>query len=217
MPLVGQHDRLVEAVFLGLRFGQCRIDVNASDLGPGRRRIVVDAPPARHHAADAPLDVDVIAEGRHVDGKRIFEIVQPHADLFGALEGKGSDVHVLAEVVPPDELDRRAGELIQGDRDLEFQDLDRILHAAIVLAKFEHEQLLVLRAPVAADAFEDPGAVVKRMRHQAEAGVAIPLELAVQVDPVLCLLFAPGLGGASDALRLDRHLGRLYARLRGPG
>src|SRR2546423_3985668 len=175
MALMRQHDGLVEAVFLGLRFGKCGVDINAGDLCPGRRRIVVDPSPARDHAVDASLDVDVVAEGRHVDGKRIFEIVKPDADLFGALEGKGSDVYVLAEVVAPDQFNRCGGKLIQGDRDLEFQDLDGILHSAIVLAQLEEEKLLVFWAPIAADALEDPGAVVQGVRHQTQAGVAIPL------------------------------------------
>src|SRR2546423_5829317 len=124
---------------------------------------------------------------------------------FGALEGEGSNVDVLPEVVAADELDARRAKLIQGDRDLELQHFHRILHPAVMLPKLEDEELLVLRAPVSADALKDPGAVVQGVGHQAQASLPVALECPVQVDPVLLLLFPPGLSRARDALGFDRH------------
>jgi hypothetical protein len=43
------------------------------------------------------------------------------------------------------------------------------------------------------------------MGHQAQPRLAVPLELPVEVDPVLLLLFPSGFSRASDALCLDRH------------
>src|SRR5690348_16837616 len=74
-----------------------------------------------------------------------------------------------------------------------------------MLTQLEDEELLVLGTPVAADAFEDPRAVMQGVGHQPEAGIGVALELAIQIDPVLRLLFLPGLSRAGDALCLDRH------------
>ena len=117
---MGQHDRLVEAIFHRLGLGECRVDVDARDLGPGRRRIVIDPSPAGHHASDAALNVDVITEGGDIDGEGVLEVMQPNADLFGAFEGEWSQVDILPEIVAPDELDAGGAELVQADRDLEL-------------------------------------------------------------------------------------------------
>src|SRR6202011_6116481 len=87
----------------------------------------------------------------------------------------------------------------------ELQHLHGILHPPVMLAELEDEKLLVLRAPVAANALEHPGAVMKGVGHQTQTRVAVPLELAVEIDPVLGLLFPTGFSRARDALCLDRH------------
>src|SRR4029077_904341 len=120
MTVVGQHDRLVEAVFHGLGLGERGVDVDAGDLGPCGCRIVVNASPARHHAANATLDVDVIPEGADVNGEGILEVMETDADLFRTLESDRSDVNVLSEVVALDEIDAGGAQLIQADRDLEL-------------------------------------------------------------------------------------------------
>ena len=119
MTFVREHDCLVEAVLHGLGLGQSRIDVDAGDLGTGGGGVVVDPAPARDHAADAALDVDVVAERRDVDRERISQIMKSDADLFGTLEGQRPEIYILSEVVFPDELDAGLAELVQ--RNWDFQ------------------------------------------------------------------------------------------------
>ena len=205
VTILGQHDRLVEPVLHRLGLGQGGVDIDAGDLGAGRCDVIVDAPPARHHAADTAVDFDIVAKGRHVDGERVLEIMEANADLFGAFERKRPDVNVLTEVVAPNQLDAGFAELVQAHWDLELQDLHGVLHAAVMLSQFEEEELLVLGAPVATNPLEDPGPVLQRVGHQTNPGVGVTLDLAVEVDPVLPLFLPPPLGGAGNALCLDRH------------
>src|SRR2546425_335054 len=65
----------------------------------------------------------------------------------------------------------------------------------------------VLRAPGAAGPLRKPRGAVQGMRHQAQLGVGVALELAIEEDPVLRLLLPSGLSRTGDALCLDRHPG----------
>src|SRR4029077_742006 len=74
-----------------------------------------------------------------------------------------------------------------------------------MLPQLEEKELLVLRAPVAADALEDSGPVVKGVGHQAQSRVGVTLDLAVEIHPVLRLLLPPRFSRARGAFCLDRH------------
>ena len=70
MAVIGEDDRFIEAVLHRLGLGQSGVDVDAGDLGASRGGVVVDAAPRDHLAADARLDVDIVAEWRRIDGER---------------------------------------------------------------------------------------------------------------------------------------------------
>src|SRR5207253_2709915 len=52
-----------------------------------------------------------------------------------------------------------------------------------MVVEVQHVKLFVLRIPVGADTFEDAGAVVEGMRHDADLGVGDGNEFAVQEGP----------------------------------
>ena len=111
-PSGGEDDRLVEAVELRLALGERAVHVGAGDLAARRDGVVVGPPPARHLRADAALGVDVLPERDGEDRDVGVEVVEAHADRLGALVDDRPDVHVLAQPVAPQELDRDLGELL---------------------------------------------------------------------------------------------------------
>src|SRR5713226_988963 len=62
MPIVCQHDGLVEAVLYGLAFSESRIDVRAGDFSAGGDSIIIDASPRRNAAVQA-AGFNIVAEG----------------------------------------------------------------------------------------------------------------------------------------------------------
>ena len=183
MPLDGHHDRLVEAVFDGLRLRQGRLRVGACDLRPRRQRLVRDAPPAAHHAADARFDLDVLAEWDGVDEEVAVEVVQPDADLFARRVEQRPNIDVGLELIAAQELERVVDQLLGRERKLHAHDVRRPVHPVEVRGRREQVELAFLRVPVGADALEDGRAVVERVRHEAELDVVIAGKIAVEEDP----------------------------------
>src|SRR5213596_1834027 len=183
MTVDGHHDRLVEAVFDGLRLRQRRLRVGACDLRPRRQRLVWDAPPAAHHAPDAPFDLDVLAEGDGVDEEVAVEVVQADADLFARCVEQGPNIDIGLELVASQELERVVDQLLGRVRKLHAHDVRGPVHPVVVRGRREQVELAFLRVPVGADALEDGGAVVERMRHQAELDVVIAGKIVVEEDP----------------------------------
>ena len=75
-----EHDRLVEAVELGLRLGESGVGVDAGDLRPGRDAGIGDPSPATRLAAGALLDVQIRAERSDEDQQVVLEVVQADAE-----------------------------------------------------------------------------------------------------------------------------------------
>ena len=93
----GQHDRLVEAVELGLGLLEGHVHVAADDLAAGRQRLVRVAPPGRGHDPAARFGVDVVAERHGDDVQLVLEVMEPDADRAGRLVERRPDVGVLVE------------------------------------------------------------------------------------------------------------------------
>src|SRR5207247_9455724 len=80
----------------------------------------------------------------------------------------------------------------------------RALQALGVLARAKNVQLLLLGVPVGADTFEDAGAVVQRVRREADLRVREAYKVAVVIRP--------GLLGDLEAQRRGLRLSLFDAR-----
>ena len=183
MAVDGQHDRLVVACLDRFCLGERRLRVRASHLRARREGLVRNAPPAAHHAADARLDLDVVAERSRVDEKAVFQVVEAHADVLARGVQQRTDVSVRLELVASKKLDRCVDKLLGRVRQSHAQHVGVAAHSLEVGGRLQEMQLLLPRVPVSADALEAPGAVVQRVRHEPELDVVIPGELALEVDP----------------------------------
>ena len=201
----GQHDRLVKPRLDRLGLRERRLRVRAGDLRSRGQRLVRHAPPRADHAADARLDLDVVAERNRVDEEAVLEVVEANADLFAGRVQKRTDVDVRLELVAAQQLEREVDQLLGRVRKRHAHDVGRAAHALVVLGRLEQVELLLLRVPVGADAFEDTGAVVQRMGHQAEPHVVVAAELAVVRRP-RCWGEARAFLVAAFGLRFHTHL-----------
>ena len=180
-----QHDRLVESALQRFAFRERGVDVETRALGPDRSHRIVDAAPGRDHAAD-PAVADVQPHRRGHDREAVGDIVELDADDLSGLERERPDVDVLAVLVAPQQLERRFDQLLRcstGDRHLEHASV--LVHALEVLWQREREELLAFGVPVGADAFEHAGAVVEAVRQQADLGIRVADDFAVEEDPGL--------------------------------
>src|SRR5579872_1549343 len=177
-----QQYRLIEAVLNRFRLCERRADIDAGQLRASGRAVVVDSPPRRNADLQSFGSIEVRFVRHRHDREIAFDVVQPDADLFGRFECDRTHVDVLAVVVAARELHRVAAERfgIFGQREL--QQLRGRAHAIVVLGETEEEQLIIRGAPIAADAFKAPGAVVESVREQADPRVAVRLELTAVVD-----------------------------------
>ena len=186
-----EHQRLVEAVELGLRLLERHVHVAAHDLAARRQRLVGVAAPGRGHDPDALLDVDVVPERRGDHVQLVVEVVQPDADRARALVVRRADVDVLAERVPPRRLDHDRDQLVDRRQVLHQQHLRGVPDALHVLPDEQAVQLALLLVPVAADALERRRPVHERVGHDADLGVAerdpVALEVGDQVVERPCL------------------------------
>ena len=185
VPVVGQHDRLVEAVLHRLGLGESAVHVDAGALRARRGDVVVDATPRGHHAADAVVDVDVGAEGRGDDEEAVLQPVQADADLLRGLVEEGPDVDVLAPAVAAEQLGGDGAELLGAQRELHEQDLRALPQTVVVLGHPQREELLLLLDPVGADPLEAAGAVVEGVGQDPQPRVRVAADLPVEVDPAL--------------------------------
>src|SRR5438552_3705036 len=107
-----QHDRFVVACLDRFCLGERRLRIRASHLRARREGLVRNAPPAAHHAADARLDLDIVAERSRVDEKAVFQVVEAHADVLARGVQQRTDVSVRLELVASKKLDRCVDQLI---------------------------------------------------------------------------------------------------------
>ena len=186
-----EEDRLVVAGVVRLGLGEDRVEVLARGLRVRDQALRRDAPPGRDLGADAVLLALVAEVGaprpdrdRHLDRRVLGE--EPH--LAVAAEGERADV-ARVEAVPPDQLMRGLAKLV--DRVLERQvvELRRRVQAIEMLAMAEHRRPLL--GLVAADALEDPRAVVQPVAQDMDLGVVPSDELAVHPDPFRLFHGAP--------------------------
>src|SRR5436309_740355 len=182
VPVDGQHYRLVVACLDRFCFGERRLRVRACHLRARRKRLVRNAPPAAHHAADARLDLDVVAERDRVDEEAVLQVVEAHADVFARGVQQRADIRVRLELVAPKKLDRYVDQLLGRVRQRHAQHVCVATHAVVVSGRLQEMQLLVPRVPVRADSLEASCAVMQRVGHEPELGVVIPGELALEVD-----------------------------------
>ena len=92
-------------------------------------------------------------------------------DEFGAFVGEGADVDVGAVGVFFDQLDGDAAEVVDGVGDLHHKHPAAEEEALVVFAEAEDVHRFLIGVPVAADAFEDGGAVVEGVGQDTDAGV----------------------------------------------
>ena len=104
--------------------------------------------------------------------------VEPH--LAVAAEGERADV-AGAQPITADQLLRRLADLVQRVIERQVVEVRGLLQALEVVAVAEDRRYLGLGV-VAADALEDPGAVVKPVREHVDVGVVPGHELAVFPD-----------------------------------
>jgi len=71
-------------------------------------------------------------------------------------------VHVLAELVLPENFEDRRGELLPGERVLHPHEPERVIEAVDVLLEPEDIELSLLRVPVSPESLEDRGAELHR-------------------------------------------------------
>ncbi len=90
------------------------------------------------------------------------------ADPLGGFPDQRADVDVGVEGVAAQQLGGDLHELVGRGRDVEVQDAGVALPAQIVVNGADDEDLVALGVPVAADAFEDAGAVVQRVGEDAD-------------------------------------------------
>ncbi len=205
MSVNREHYRLVVACLVRLGFGQRRLGVRAGDLGPRGESLVRHASPAADHAAQAALDLDVVAKWNGVDEEALLDVVEADADLLAGGEEKGPDVDVGLELVATQHLDCEVHELLGRVGQGESHDVGGAPQAVEVSGGLEEVKLLLLGVPVGPDALEDASAVVEGVRHQPELDVLVAAELPVEVDPGVRMdrwLFCPCL-----RLRFHTHFG----------
>src|SRR5262245_56544715 len=111
VPALREDDRLVEAVLQRLRLRKRRVDVRTGHLCTSRQRAVRNPPPARDSAADAAVDLDVLAHRRGVDQKAVGKPMQLYADLLRRREEQRADVGVRSIFVAPKKLERELHQL----------------------------------------------------------------------------------------------------------
>src|SRR5262249_1610461 len=101
VPALREDDRLIEAVLQRLGLRKRRVHIRPRHLGTSRQRAVWNPPPAGDGAADAAVDLDVIAHRRAVYQGAVWKPVQLDADLLRRLEEQRADIGVGSVVVAP--------------------------------------------------------------------------------------------------------------------
>ncbi len=181
VPVLVKHDRLVEAVELGLGLRHGVVDVKAVHLGAGRDHRVIDATPGGGGAACASVRVQVGAEGGDEDQELVLQVVHAHTHHLGGLVDHRADVDVLLVAVARDRLQDDVAHLVLGVRDgVHAHDLGALADAADMIADLEEVQLLLVGVPVAAYALEDRGPVVEGVRHDVDVRLRQRDELALE-------------------------------------
>ena len=122
---------------------------------------------------------DVFAPGEVGDVDLDGRLEGVDADLAVAAEGDGADV-AGGDAVGLDDVDDGGGELLCGVGQRHAVDLGGVDEAGHVLGKAEDAGAVRLR--VAADAFEDGGAVVDDVRHDVDVGFVPGDEVSVVPD-----------------------------------
>ena len=121
VSVLGHQDCLVEAVEECLGLGECAVDVDAGCLRARRRDVVVDPPPARHLAANAPRGVDVRSERHRDDHEAVAQVVEANTDLLVRLEDERADVDIGTKVVAAHQLDGDVAQLVDAVRQLHVE------------------------------------------------------------------------------------------------
>ena len=128
--------------------------------------------------------------------------MESHADVLARRVQQRADVGVRLELVALEKLDRHVDQLLGLVRQRHAQHVGVVTHAVVVSGCLQEVQLLLPRVPVRADALEATGAVMQRVRHEAELDVVIAGELALEVDPGVGVdlgLLGAGLGSGFHA------------------
>src|SRR5665213_1556962 len=185
VAVVGEHDRIVEAVEPRLALGERDVHVAAGDLRAGRRRVVVDTAPRAHAQLEAVVGVQILAVRERNDRQVVADVVEPHAEELFALVEQRPDVGVAAEAVPAAQLQGDLGQLVVGVREIHEQQVARAPQPPVVGDRLEDVELLRLVAPERSDPLEAPGAVLQRVGQQAQRGLAVRHEAATVIDDEL--------------------------------
>ena len=167
-----EHERLVEAVELGLALLERHVHVPADDLAPCGECLVRVPTPGRAHDPDAAGRVDVVAERDRDDVQLVLQVVEPDPDRARALVERRADVRVLAELVAADGLEDDRAELVDRLDRIHEQDAGRLADPLHVLPDEQPVELLLLGVPVGADPLERRSPVHERVGHDADVRVA---------------------------------------------
>ena len=214
VAVLGEHHGLVVAGVEHLDLGEDAVQVLARGLGgAGQRRVVERLDAARlgaHAVLDALLaEVGAPRPGGDDDLHRRVHGEQAH--LAVAAEDQRADVAGL-ELVALEHLEGGVVELLDRVRHRHVVELGGPLDPLEVLGETEHGDAAL--GLVGADALEDPGAVVQRVREHVDLGVGPGDQRAVHPDRVHLgdrghrlppRVLSPGREGGEDRVC---HLGR---------
>jgi hypothetical protein len=160
----------------------------AAGLGVRDERLAADPTPGRDAGADA-VGLALLAEvaaplpGGQRDVDRRVEREQAHRAV-AAVDQRADVAGALA--VAADELEGRLAQLLRRVRDVHVVQRGGLEQPVDVLLVAEHRGALGLGV-VAADALEDPGAVVQPVGEHVDLRVLPRDELAVHPDEVRCV------------------------------
>ena len=107
--------------------------------------------------------------------------MQPRRDGLLVLEGQRPDIDIFAIAVHLHKLPGNLAQFVHVMRELDTHHAARAVQPVIVLLHLEQIELPPVRVPVSADALEDTGAVVERVRHHANFRLRKGYKLAAEV------------------------------------
>ncbi len=181
-PSGREQDRLVVAGVVRLGHGEHRVEVHARRLRGVRDDVRRHALPGRDLRADARLQA-LLTEVRRPRPAHDHDLDRVAArgdtELAVAVERDRPQV-ALGQPVRADQLVARRLELLDAERDLHVEELRRVVEALKVLVQAEDRR--PFRCLVAADPFEDAGAVVQPVHADVDLRVGPVDELAVHPD-----------------------------------
>jgi uncharacterized protein (DUF1015 family) len=96
--------------------------------------------------------------------------VKANSYSFGAFIGQRADIYIFLVATSFHELPGQLAKLINGVREIYFQDATAVKHAFIVVLDSENAKSILLAIPVTADTFEASGAVVEGMGQDSDFG-----------------------------------------------